>query len=90
MTSIDSFLISFSDLYPRIKVKLDTLQPHQFRVVEEWVELCSKLNKLHDFLTDKPPAYSKVSSVELELLKEQLNAMLTYEKILATRINLYL
>jgi hypothetical protein len=60
------------------------MQPHQQRVVDEQLELGSKLQKLLEFLdTD---IYRSLTLQERNLLTLQSMAMLTYDEVLLQRI----
>lgn len=58
------------------------------RMEVEFVELDERVTKLRDFLEDDNNlvAQAKLSRLQTELLYIQLNAMLTYRRVLSLRI----
>ena len=60
------------------------MQPHEKRVVDEWLELSTKVDKLKTFLE-----CDKSESINIDdkiLLKQQLQHMSNYLDVLAIRI----
>ena len=60
------------------------MQPHEKRVVDEWLELSTKVDKLKTFLE-----YDKSESINIYdkiLLKQQLQHMSNYLDVLEKRI----
>ena len=60
------------------------LLPHQQRVVDEKMELDTKLNKLGEFLETE--IFKNLQKEDKELLKEQYDIMFNYSSILNRRI----
>lgn len=63
-----------------------TLQPHQQRVVEEHRELNEKIDKLGEFIVNKPGVFLQLPWEEQDLLHRQYAAMQAYSDILVERI----
>lgn len=63
-----------------------TLQPHQQRVVEEHRELNEKIDKLGEFIVNKPGVFLQLPWEEQDLLHNQYRAMQAYSDILVERI----
>ena len=60
------------------------MQPHEKRVVEEWLELSTKVDKLKTFLeSDKSESIDIYDKI---LLKQQMQHMSNYLDVLARRI----
>lgn len=64
-----------------------TLQPHQQRVVDEYDELCAKLDKLTKFI--KGEVFKTVEPEEQTRLERQQAAMASYALILLHRIEAF-
>lgn len=60
---------------------------HEQRVVDEFTELCDKLDKLIAFLVKGKPTF--IDDVQWKLLQEQHTAMEQYMEILNTRITYF-
>ena len=63
-----------------------TLQPHQQRVVEEHRELNEKIDKLGEFIVNKPGVFLQLPWEEQDLMHRQYAAMRAYSDILVERI----
>lgn len=63
------------------------LQPHQQRVVDEYNELCDKLNKLQEFINKSQPTF--IDDLNWDLLKQQYGIMSAYATLLSKRIDLF-
>lgn len=63
------------------------LQPHQARVVEEKIDLDEKIKKLLGFILSD--GFQKLQQFEKSDLRDQLQVMLNYSKILEKRILLF-
>jgi hypothetical protein len=61
------------------------LPPHQQRVIDEFRDLGSKIEKLNSFI-EGPSAFEGLDEVEKSLLAQQENAMFAYWKVLRERI----
>lgn len=64
---------------------METLQPHQQRVVEEKDELDKKATALSNFI-GLSPAFDTLDAAEQERLREQNDVMWQYSEILGARI----
>ena len=64
---------------------MDSLAPHQQRVVNEKSELDKKALALSDFIGNSP-IFETLDEAEQERLKEQNDVMWQYSEILAARI----
>lgn len=64
------------------------MEDWQQRVVDEHRELCGKLTKLAQFITNDP-AFSPIDMYQQNLLRRQRAAMIEYEAVLAERIKLF-
>ena len=62
------------------------LQPHQQRVVDEYIELVEKTSKLGAFILDNP-IYRSLEEDEQKDMKVQYDAMCVYTDALERRIN---
>lgn len=63
------------------------LQTHQKRVVEEYTELCDKLNKLQELINKPQPKF--IDDLNWDLLKQQYGIMSAYATLLSRRIDLF-
>lgn len=63
------------------------LQPYQQRVVDEYNELCNKLNKLQEFINKPQPMF--IDDLNWDLLKQQYGIMSAYATLLSKRIDLF-
>lgn len=61
------------------------MEEYQKRMVEEYEELNTKIDKLRTFLATKEDT---LSVEQFRLMKSQLYSMLTYSSILLMRLNL--
>lgn len=64
------------------------VEPHEQRVIDEFTELSSKIDKLSDFVSNSP-IFSKLAILESNLLLEQLEYMKQYAKVLNQRIRIF-
>ena len=71
---------------PRLAAHAQTLQPHQQRVVEEHRELNEKIDKLGEFIVNKPGVFLQLPWEEQDLFHRQYAAMQAYSDILVERI----
>lgn len=63
------------------------LQPHQQRVVQEKQELDEKITKLSAFVVSQ--VFDTVDPDERERLRQQVNVMVDYSRILGARIKAF-
>lgn len=71
-----------------LKNKLvESLEPHQQRIVTESDELSERLNKLNAFLMAEK--FKELPAIEQQLLKRQQQAMVEYSMALFARVSLF-
>ena len=63
------------------------LLPHQKRVVDEFMELFERTNKLNDFIMSE--AFKSVDDAEKKRLTRQLHIMHVYSDVLEERIDAF-
>lgn len=64
------------------------IQPHQSRVVSEFLSLDKKFKDIQEFICDNP-LFGKLPGEEAHLLKQQRAAMFGYREILESRLRLW-